>query len=157
MQVSNPRGLILYLVNKPNTYHTREDSALLFSHFLQCLRDRNVLFRCWPHLTTLATLPLLLRLEVASAERAPRSKTHALVPAHWNDVTFKVAISRGPATLVDLKLTQPIIASVYVVVSMAEDLSKAASRTFVGFADDPSRGIADAEIQNFAGSNHVVE
>ena len=85
-------------------------------------------------------LPLLLGLELAAAEGPPGRETHALVRAHIEDVAFEIAVRGRPLALVDDELAETLLAGV-----------------FVRFGDDPGRGVADTEIEDFACGDDVVE
>ena len=85
-------------------------------------------------------LPLLLGLEFAAAEGPPGRETHAFVRAHVEDVALEVAVGGRPPALVDDELAEPLLAGV-----------------FICFGDDPGGGVADTEIEDFAGGDDVVE
>lgn len=114
-------------------------------HFLEHGGDALLFGRGAAHLAALAPgllllLPLLRGFEVAAAEGAPGRETHALVGAHVEDVALEVAVCGRPFALVDDELAEALLAGV-----------------FVGFGDDPGRGVADAEVEDFAGGDDVVE
>ena len=77
---------------------------------------------------------------MTAAECAPGCYAHSLGLSHGNDIAFKVADGGGPKALVDDELAEAVIAGV-----------------FVCFADDPGWGVGDAEIENLAGTDDVVE
>ncbi len=70
----------------------------------------------------------------------PTTKAHLLVCAHGNDFTFKITLGSAPFALIDDELPEAKIASV-----------------LVRFGDDPGRRIRDAEVENLANTNHIVE
>ena len=119
----------------------RRDSRLLrLGNLLELARDLDLLVRRGHHLAALGGLALLLGLEVAAAQRAPRRQPHALGPAHGDDVALEVARCRRPEALVDDEGAQAV-----------------GARVFVGFADHPGRGVADAEVEDGAGGDEVVQ
>lgn len=121
---------------------TRESRPLGFGHLIQHRGDLARLFVGRTKLATLAfgLLQLLLRFEQAPAEGAPRCDGHPLVFAHGQDIAFEIALGGAPAALIDAELRECVVA-----------------RVLVCFGDDPGRGVADAEVEDFAGGDHVVE
>lgn len=100
---------------------------------------RRVLRRQVGHLPPLAIV-LALGLEVAPAQRAPGCERHPLIHAHGDDVPLEVALRGGPFALVDGKGAKAVVA-----------------RVLVGFDDEPGRGVGDAEVEDLAGLDKVVE
>ena len=120
--------------------HARHLRLLPLRNTLQHLRHLDLRLRRRRHVPPLAALPLLLALEVAAPERPPRRETHALGVAHGDDVALKVPLRRRPPALIDDELAQPVVA-----------------RVLVGLADDPRGRVADAEVEDLAGADEVVE
>ncbi len=122
--------------------NTRERRPLGFGHLVQHRGDLARLFIGRTQLTALAfgLLELLLSFEQPAAERAPRCDGHALVFAHGQDIAFEIALGGAPAALVDAELREGVVAGV-----------------LVCFGDDPSGGVADAEVEDFPRGDHVVE
>ena len=120
--------------------NTRNRRLLLLCNFLQRSRDFNHVFRLaqFPPLS----LPLIiLRVHKrAATQRPPRRQRHPLTLTHGYDVAFKVARGGVPEALVDAELREALLAGV-----------------FVGLGDDPGGGVADAEVEDFARGDGVVE
>ena len=88
----------------------------------------------------LLRLDLGLRLEAAAADGAPGREREPEMPAHGNDVPLEVAARDGPEALVD-----------------DEGGLAVRVRVGVGRGDEPGGCVGDAEVQDFAGGNEVVQ
>ena len=130
------------LVHHVRQSHAGQDSLLLARDLLQRGGDLAVVLTRVAHLP--AACLLLLELGggavVAPAEGAPGRDAHALRLAHGQDVALEVARAGVPQALVDAELRQAVVA-----------------RVLVRLADDPGRGVADAEVEHFARCDDVVQ
>ncbi len=128
------------LVHHIRQRHARDQRPLPLRDPLQHLRhNRCVLRRQAGHLAPLAVL-LAFGLEVAPAQRAPGCQGHPLIHAHGDDVALEVALCGGPFALVDGERAEAVVAGVV-----------------VGFDNEPGRGVGDAEVEDSAGLDEVIE
>lgn len=103
------------LVQDVRERHARERRALLACDLFEHLADLDGRVR-GGDLAALLGLrgALLLRLEGAAAESAPRREAHVLLAGHVDDVALEVAAGSGPAALVDGELAQSMVAGVLI-------------------------------------------
>ena len=78
--------------------------------------------------------------EGAAAQGAPGRQRHAFGLAHGDDVALEVAHGGAPEALVDAEGGEALLAGV-----------------LVGLADDPGRGVADAQVEHLAADDEVVQ
>jgi hypothetical protein len=71
---------------------------------------------------------------------APPERTHLLFRVRGNDLVFKVTLRSALFALVDDKLPQTKVACI-----------------LICFGDDPGRGVGDAEGDDLASADHIVE
>ena len=119
---------------------TRDRGAFFLRDLLQRRGHFDHVFRL-AHLAAIKLLLIVLRTHKgAAAEGTPGCQRHPLSLAHGDDVAFKVAHGGVPEALVDAELREALLA-----------------RVLVGLADDPGRGVADAEVEDFTRGDDVVE
>lgn len=139
-QRKNIRNLLLDI----NQHNLQKLTTLLPRNFLQDTRDMLIVIRKRNQVPSFATprtlLIGLLRLEAVLTKYTIRNESHALLARHGNNITLKVTHAGVPHALVHDKGSQTMVSGV-----------------LVGLGYNSGWRVGDAEVEDFAGHDEVVE